>query len=218
VWNLVAQVSMARDLRIPGRQGATSTLLALALSVITSMLVAGLTLPFAFPQLLARYWWVFAVVPVLLAMLLPRSVRWWTGAAFRLLRRPGRPVELSAKDLLRASLLLVCSWLALGVHFWLLVHSIGMRGPTAWLLCTGVFALAWVAGFLIVIAPAGAGVREAVLVLGCAAFVPSGAVLAMAVLSRMVLVVADVLLAAAFFGAAWSPAGRRPSGSPGQSR
>src|SRR3712207_7672039 len=45
-------------------------------------------------------------------------------------------------------------------------------------------SLAWVAGFLVVVAPAGAGVREAALVLGFAAVLPTGAVLLIAVLSR----------------------------------
>jgi uncharacterized membrane protein YbhN (UPF0104 family) len=213
IWNLVAQVAMARDLRIPGRQGATSTFLVLALSVITSLLVAALTLPFAVPDLLVEYWWAFAVVPVFLVLLLPRSVEWWSGTAFRLLRRPGRPVVLSAADLVRAALMLCLSWTALGVHFGFLVRGLGLDTPGLWLLSVGVYALAWVAGLLFVIAPAGAGVREAVLVLGFAAFLPAGPLLAVAVLSRVLLVLADILLAGIFGAAAWSPRGRRSSRS-----
>ena len=39
------------------------------------------------------------------------------------------------------------------------------RLPSSWLLSTGVFALAWVAGFLDVVAPAGVGFRQAALVI-----------------------------------------------------
>jgi len=53
-----------------------------------------------------------------------------------------------------------------------------------------------VAGFLVIVAPAGAGVREGALVLGLASALPGGTVLAMALLSRVVLMVADVALAA----------------------
>ncbi|UOY01234.1 lysylphosphatidylglycerol synthase transmembrane domain-containing protein [Blastococcus sp. PRF04-17] len=212
IWNLVAQVAMARDLRIPGRQGATATFLVLALSVITSLLVAALTLAFAVPELLAEYWWAFAVVPVLFVLLLPPSVTWWSGTAFRLLRRPGRPIVLSAGDLLRAALLLCLSWTTLGVHFGFLVRELGPDTSAVWLLSVGVYALAWVAGLLVVFAPAGAGVREAVLVLGFAAFLPAGPLLAVAVLSRVLLVLADVLLAAGLVAAAWFPLGRRRTG------
>lgn len=198
IWALVAQVAMARELKIPGRQAATATFLCLALSIIAAMLVAGLTLPFAVPGLVTHYWWAFLAVPVLLALLHPRSVEWWSGTAFRILRRPGRPVRLTWAVLLRATVLMVVSWVAMGLHFGVLVHGLGRPVPGLWLLAVGVFGLAWVAGFLIVVAPAGAGVREAALVLGFVSVLPAPAVLTVAVLSRVLLVAADVLLAGFF--------------------
>jgi uncharacterized membrane protein YbhN (UPF0104 family) len=198
IWSLVAQVAMARDLKIPGRQAATATFLTLAFSIISALLVAAVTLPIAFPDVVAAYWWVFLAVPVLLVLLHPRSIEWWSGTAFRLLRRPGEPVRLSWPVLLRATGLLIASWLALGAHFGVLVSEVGDGSAAEWLLSIGVFALAWVAGFLVVIAPAGAGVREAALVLGFSGVLPAGVVLALAVLSRVLLVVADVLLAGVF--------------------
>ncbi|MCU1669258.1 MAG: hypothetical protein JWP40_2185 [Blastococcus sp.] len=215
VWNLVAQVAMARELRIPGRQAGSATLLALALSVLSALLVAGVTLPFALPGLLAHYWWAFLAVPIALVMLHPRIIAWWSAAVFRLLRRPGDSVRLPWSVLLRAVLFLVLSWVSLGVHFGILVHALSAHVPSLWLMSVGVFALAWVAGFLIVVAPAGAGVREAVLVLGFASFVPAGPLLTMAVLSRVLLVVADVLLAAVMAAIGWLGVRRHASGAAG---
>jgi glycosyltransferase 2 family protein len=211
VWSLVAQVALARDLKIPGRQAATATFLTIAFSIISSLLVAAVTLPIAFPQVVAAYWWVFLAVPVLLVLLHPRSIAWWSGTAFRLLRRPGEPVRLSWPVLLRATGLLIASWLALGAHFGVLVSEVAGRSASLWLLSVGVFALAWVAGFLFVIAPAGAGVREAALVLGFSGVLPAGAVLALAVLSRVLLIVADIALAAVFLLAGRAVARRAPA-------
>lgn len=212
IWALVAQVAMARELKIPGRQAATATFLGLALSIISAMLVAGVTLPFAVPGLVTHYWWTFLAVPVLLALLHPRSVEWWSGTAFRILRRPTEPVRLSWPVLLRATSLMVVSWVALGLHFGVLVHGLGRSVPGVWLLAVGVFGLAWVAGFLIVIAPAGAGVREAALVLGFVSVLPAPAVLTVAVLSRVLLVAADILLAGFFTATARLSA--HPGGGP----
>jgi hypothetical protein len=105
--------------------------------------------------------------------------------------------------LLRLTLLLTVSWVLLGLHFGALVQGLDVRVASPWLLGIGVFALAWVAGFLIIIAPAGAGVREAALVLGFAAVLPAGAVLTVAVLSRVLFVLADLLLAAVLVLARW---------------
>ena len=195
IWNLVAQVDMARDLRIPARQAATATFLAVALSVIAALLVAAGSLPFAIPGLITTYWWAFLAVPALVILLLPPVVEWWSALAFRILRRPATPVRLTWPVLIRATVLMLFSWVLLGLHFGALVQGLGGSGASLWLMSIGVFALAWVAGFLVLVAPAGAGIREAALVLGFAAVLPAGAVLTVAVLSRLVLVAADVLLA-----------------------
>jgi uncharacterized membrane protein YbhN (UPF0104 family) len=214
IWNLVAQVGMARDLKIPARQAATATFLSIALSIIAALILAGVTLPFAVPGLLAEYWWAFLAIPVLVALLLPRSVAWWSATAFRILRRPVTPVHLSWSVLLRTTALLTLSWALLGLHLGVLVQGLPGAGSSQWLMSIGLFALAWVAGFLVVVAPAGAGVREAALVLGFAAVLPAGAVLTVAVLSRVLFVLSDVLLAAGFFLAGRASAARPPGASP----
>jgi hypothetical protein len=196
IWALVAQVGMARDLKVPGRQAATATFLVLALSLISAVLVAGVVLPLAIPGLLQEYWWVFLAVPVLVVLLLPPVVAWWSGLAFRLLRRPVEPVRLSWGLLVRLAAMLVVSWVLLGLHFGALVQGLGADVADPWLLSVGIFPLAWVAGFLVIIAPAGAGVREGALVLGFSGALDGGAVLTVALLSRVILVLADVVLAA----------------------
>jgi uncharacterized membrane protein YbhN (UPF0104 family) len=217
IWSMVAQVDLARDLRVPARQAATATLLTIALSVVSGLVVAALTLPLAQPGLLADYWWVFAVLPLLLLLLHPRVVEWWTGAVFRILRRPMPPFRLDWGVLLRSVPLLLVGWVAFGLHFGLLVRDLGEGGSALWLLSTGLFALSWIAGLLVVVAPAGAGVREGVLVLGFAGVLPPGAVLTVALLSRLLLLAADVVLALLAVGlAARSP--RRRAGPPPRNR
>ncbi len=85
----------------------------------------------------------------------------------------------------------------LGVQLYLLLPPEASDTPSAFLLCAGLYALAWCAGFLAFVAPAGAGVREAVLVVGLAPFVPAGGALVVALLSRVVATLADAILAAA---------------------
>lgn len=67
-------------------------------------------------------------------------------------------------------------------------HPVGLRAPA-------VAVLAWVAGFLAVPVPAGAGVREAVFV--AASGLPDGLALVVAVTSRLAFVAVDLVGAAA---------------------
>lgn len=52
-------------------------------------------------------------------------------------------------------------WLALGTSLWLMLLSVGVAGDGwLWLRCQGYMALAYVCGFVILVAPGGLGVRE----------------------------------------------------------
>ena len=210
VWTLAAQVDLARDMRVPARQAAVATFLNLALNIMAGLLIAGLTLPLALPGLVSRFWWAFLPVPVLVVLLHPRIVTWWSGLAFRLLRRPTDPVRLSWSVLLRCLLFVVVGWIGLGLHFGLLLADVGQVGWSTWLLSLGVFPLAWIAGFLVLVAPAGAGVREAALVLGFASVLPSSAVLTLALVSRVLLIGADVILAGVVLGVRAGRTGVQP--------
>jgi uncharacterized membrane protein YbhN (UPF0104 family) len=197
VWTVLAQMELGRRHEVPPRRSAMISILALAISVLAGLTVAAVALPVAVPELRTRYWWVFLLVPLLLAALHPRVVAVWTGVVFRLLRREPQPVSISWRGLSQTFAWAVASWLALGVHFGVLVAATTTPTVSAWLLSVGVFALAWAAGFILIIAPAGAGVREAVLVVGLASLIPAGSALGLALVSRAVLVIVDIALAAA---------------------
>jgi uncharacterized membrane protein YbhN (UPF0104 family) len=81
------------------------------------------------------------------------------------------------------------------VHLWLLLLPHGEGGGRELLLATGAYALAWTAGLLFVVAPAGAGVRELALVAALAPVLASPAALAVAVLSRVLMTLGDLVWA-----------------------
>jgi len=61
------------------------------------------------------------------------------------------------------------------------------------LLTTGAYALAWSAGFLVLVTPAGAGVREGALVLLLAPAYGSGPALGIALLVRLLATLGDLV-------------------------
>jgi hypothetical protein len=197
VWPLLAQVELGREHQVPARRSATVGLLAVAFSLASGLLVAAVTLPLARGGLAGRYWWAFAAVPPLLAMLHPRLLNPLLAIGFRLIRRepPGEPLTLAGVT--RSIGFLVLTWLAFGGQVWLLAHDLGAGGWPLLPLAVGGFALAFALGLLVVFVPAGAGVREAVLVVVLAPVLNAGAALLVALLSRVLLSVADLVFAGA---------------------
>ncbi|MDA8371360.1 MAG: lysylphosphatidylglycerol synthase domain-containing protein [Nocardiopsaceae bacterium] len=201
VWAFVAQVELARDHEVARQRGATATVLAVAVTLTVNLAVAAATLPFASEEAARRWWWVLACTPLLLAALHPRVVTPVIHTVLRLARRtrnvPDQELERSTgRGMAAAVAWSVAAWLPLSLHVWVLVDSVaGDGGLRALPVSAGAYALAWTLGVLVVLAPAGLGVREVVLVVGLAPVLDPGSALIVAALSRLVMTIGDVLWA-----------------------
>lgn len=197
VWAFLAQVELARDWRVPRSRGAAATLLAVAVTVAVSLAVAAVALPLSSAEAARRWWWALALAPLLLAALHPRIVVWGIRLAARPFARfrevaEAGPLGIGGRSVAAAVGWTLAAWVPLGLHAWILTWAVGgdallSAGPAV-----GGYALAWTLGLLVVFAPAGLGVREVVLVVALAPVVDAGAALVVAVLSRLVMTVADV--------------------------
>lgn len=107
-----------------------------------------------------------------------------------------RPLPPTA--LLLGSGLSALGWVSYGTSFWALSRGLGQPHVLSLGLATGVFALAYTAGLLAIFAPGGAVVREAVLLALLAPVLGPGAALTLAVASRMLLTVLELVVAAPF--------------------
>jgi hypothetical protein len=85
-------------------------------------------------------------------------------------------------------------WIFLGL-FWTTLVAQYSFAFTDILYHSGIFALAYVLGFIIPIAPAGIGVRESVLVLGLAPYLDITTSISVSTISRVVFVVVEIILA-----------------------
>ena len=126
--------------------------------------------------------------------------------ALRVARRPPLPAPLSSGGILLVAGWSIAAWLLYGVQVFVLARQLGAEG--GWLLlvqCTGAFAVTFASGPLLLVVPAGAGVREAalLLLLGPTITAPRAAVIA--VVSRLLFIVGDL----AWGGAAVLAARRR---------
>ncbi|WDZ89862.1 lysylphosphatidylglycerol synthase domain-containing protein [Nocardiopsis sp. HUAS JQ3] len=197
VWAFVAQVELARDWNVPRTRGAAATLLAVGVTVAAGLAVAAVALPLSSAEAARRWWWALALAPVLLAALHPRVVGWGIRLAARPFSRfrevaEAGPLDVRGRSMAAAVGWTLVAWVPLGLHVWLLTWAVGGEALRSLGPAVGAYALAWTLGLLVVFAPAGLGVREAVLVVALAPVVDAGAALVVAVLSRLVMTVADV--------------------------
>jgi glycosyltransferase 2 family protein len=192
LWPVMAQMELGRDYRVPERASGSAVGVFLLLLVGTGLVVAAATAPLLGPDGVHAYWWLLAVLPLALLVLVPPVLNRLLALAMRLARRPPLPGPLSAGEILRAAAWALVSWLAYGLHVWVLAGQLAAGGPPLLARAVGAFAAAWCAGFLLVVVPAGAGVREAALVLLLGGVLTRPQATVVAVVSRLLFVVGDL--------------------------
>jgi glycosyltransferase 2 family protein len=194
LWNYVAQVELARDHDVPRHRSGAAAVVALGISTTAALVLAcigiatmgaGSAIPLPVLLLVAVAGLTLLHPPVLSAVL---------ATLLRLARREPLERSLSRRGVARATAWAAGSWLLYGTHVWLLVDDLGEEGLGALPLSVAAFAAAWSAGFLFVVAPAGAGAREAALVLGLAPVLATAEATVVAVISRLLFTLGDLLL------------------------
>lgn len=163
MWPTVTQATLARRVGVPATRLLGAGLVMMIMTAIGGTLVGLLALP----QLVADSprWWL--MVPLVLCacvvMLAPPLLRRLIRLGQRLLRRGEREITLPTG---RVSLVVIAlgvlGWWCTGLHAAIIGIALGVPAASAMTLGIGGFALSAVAGGLS-FAPAGLGVREAVL-------------------------------------------------------
>ena len=199
VWALLTQIEMTRELKVPRLRSFSSTMLAIATSCAVGLALAAVTLPLTSDAARNRYWWLFVLAPVLLAALHPRIVTWFLNTALRLVRRPPLEHPVGLGTTLVAVAWTLLGWVLYGLHLWMLCAAVGGDGAGLAFQATGAYALAFVVGLLVFIAPGGLGAREAAMVMVLGPVLPSGGPILVALASRVLLTLVDLGLAGVAF-------------------
>ena len=195
IWPVVAQMELGTAHKVPRSRSASASVLVMLLTLIVGLLIALVTLPFAAGPM--PYRWALLITPVLLVMLYPKVLNSIVTRLLKLAKQPPLDAPLTARALSRALTWAVGVWICYGLQIWILATRLGAPAGKAALIALGGFAFAWSVGFLIVFAPAGAGVRDVLLLLMLRSVLSTGDAAAVVLVSRVLLTAADLLTALA---------------------
>jgi glycosyltransferase 2 family protein len=193
VWPVLAQAEFARDHGVSRARAMTGSIVAMVVGVVTAASVGLIGAAVTVPDAVATYWWVIPVALGLVALLTPPVLRRVVALAFRVTKRTEEPAQIGGRALVGSAAWSVLMWLLLGFQAWVLLREIAPGETSTYVLATGAFALSWLVGFLVVIAPAGLGVREAALVVLLSSTATRPEALSLALVSRFVMTAADAI-------------------------
>jgi uncharacterized membrane protein YbhN (UPF0104 family) len=188
VWSFGAQASGARRHGVPVPATLNASLIFLGFHLATgavfgfggALIVGG--------DVGTPLWLNIAGVLAGIVALLPPVVNF----ASRLTARSGSPIELTIVAEAKLLVPMAGAWICYAGSLYALRPSLG---PSKVVLVAAAYAIAYVAGVLVFLAPAGVGAREATFVLVAGSALGVGSAAALALLTRIVMTAGDVLLA-----------------------
>jgi uncharacterized membrane protein YbhN (UPF0104 family) len=193
IWPVVTQMRLGRDYRVPPRASGAAFAVFMLVLVGTGLLVGVLVIPLLGRDAVDEYRWLVLALPMCALALAPPVLNRVMATALRVARRPPLPAPLTPGGVLRVVGWALVSWLCYGAQVYLLVRQLGIDGGALlWLQCTGAFAAAFASGPLLLVVPAGAGVREGALLLLLGPTVGAPVAAVVAVVSRLLFILGDL--------------------------
>lgn len=195
VWSYVLQLELGRKARVSRARLFTASLLHVAVSVVVSLLLGMLALPVLLSDAPSAAW-VFVLLPVGFVILHPRFLARAGQFTLRLLKRPPVKLRLTWGLVGRTAGLAGLAYVLFGLHLWILARAVAPADAGTLLLCVGAISIGLTSGVFAFLLPSGAGVREIVIVASLAGTMPRGQAVALALVSRLLFTIADLLCAA----------------------
>lgn len=196
IWPVLAQSELGADRGIPRSRSALSVLLCYAVMTCSGAVVAAITLPFASAGSVAQYFWILFLIPVGVAALSPPVLNRLLRLVLRLARQPALQQGVSYRGLARTMAWAIAGWCCNGLMIYVLMRPLAGHPQGTLLVSVGAYSLSWAIGFLAVFAPAGAGVREAVMIAVLHTQTTAAIALTVTLVSRAISVVSDALTGA----------------------
>jgi uncharacterized membrane protein YbhN (UPF0104 family) len=195
VWPIVMQAQLGARYGVSKRRTLAASVVTMLMSVATASMIIVLTLPLR-PDVGGGTRWLGLLAVPVVVLLHPAVLGRLLDVGLRLVRRRPLQARTTARGTVTAFAWSLLTWVFSGALVLSLAHPLGVA--PSWrsvALAGGGYALAWLVGLLVVVAPAGAGAREGVLVVLLATVLPTGSALVVALITRLVFTAVDLAAA-----------------------
>ncbi len=185
-WQVATLIWLAGEEGISRRITGASVIIGHVLSILASLVM----FIFLFsneaellsPRLIIA---LIILVVLLLCMVYPKNLERLLNWGLRFFRKEAIEVRLTLKDIVYIFLLYLCGWMLYGIAFYYFVDSLVPVSYNRLLETASIFAVSYVLGFVVIIAPGGLGVREGIMALLLAQIVPAYLAVGISVFARI---------------------------------
>jgi len=199
VWYTVGRMYLAKKHGVSEAKTAVSTVMETAMSLLSAVILFGLAVTLVPRGMIpARVYLAFLLVPFCVVAVYPPILSRVTGLILRKLHMPVFEIRMTFRRLLGILGMYVLQWVIQGFGCYLLIRSFYPIDLSRLPMVAGAFALSWILGFIVLVSPAGLGIREGIFTFALQLVVPEPVAIIAALMSRIWITGSEGLLALAF--------------------
>lgn len=199
VWQLLGMVYLCEREGIPKTVTTTSAILAQIFSLVSGLIISLLLLGVDFFDKFGGSNILFFAILLSLFLFLiiisiyPRLLEKGINFLLRKFKKPELKIQLSIWTSFKFLVVYAITWLIYGFGFFFFIHSFTNVSFYQYPLMTGIFAIAYILGFLSFFAPGGLGVREGILTYLLGFYFPVSIATVISLASRIWMTIAEVI-------------------------
>jgi len=199
LWFTVGRMYLAKKYGVSEAKTAVSTAMEIALSLLGAVILFGLAVLLVPSGIIpTRAYLAFLLVPFCILAVYPPVLNRVTGFILKRLRQPVFEIRMTFRRLLGILGLYTLMWIIQGLGCFFLIRCFYPVGLSRLPMVAGAFALSWILGFVVIVSPAGLGVREGIFTFALRLVMPEPVAIIAALLSRIWITGSEGLLALVF--------------------
>lgn len=192
VWFALGRVYLAKSEKLSAEKIGVSVIIETGLTFLAGILLFFLALSLAHPENLVNYLLLIPVFLFFLLVLYPPVLERLVKIGLKIIKRPPVRIKMRYGSLLGIAFYFFGLWLAQIVGYFLLINALYPVSLSQFPALSAVYIISWMAGFIIILAPGGLGVREGTMTLLLSSIIPSALAIGISFLSRVWITVFEV--------------------------
>lgn len=194
VWYMIGRVYIGKKENMKGASLAVSMVLETCLLFISSSILFLISVVVS-----GKYEFKFILLCVILLLsafiiIEPHILNTIINFILKIFKKPMVHINISYLKILLLSIYFFGLWSAQIIGFYFLLNSI-YTIPISYIFeLAGAYTLSWIAGFIVIFAPSGLGVREGVMTLLLASIIPSPLAIAVSFIARVWITVFELIV------------------------
>jgi len=194
VWFALGRVYLAKSEKLTAEKIGVSVIIETGLTFLVGILLFFLALSLARPENLVNYLLLIPVFLFFILVLYPPVLERLMNIGLKMIRRPPVPIKMRYGSLLGTAVYFLGLWLAQIVGYFLLINALYPVPLGQFPALVAIYIISWMAGFIIILAPGGLGVREGTMTLLLSSVVSSALAIGISFLSRVWVTIFEVAI------------------------